>query len=278
MEEIKRFDQIFGDDALIASLNQALNLDEPEVGQGPFQDSRDIPTILQTVLQVQTDTITKIIQFLTLMNTDTAKQISFVDPARETTYVNQQRFLKAMAERNLLLSKYAQRACQSKISKAKGYGEVDSTTLLFKPPDLAGNTTENISDSSLKLIPIYTGDLVDKDSKVLETFLRAVYDVARTSKLTQNCTKNILLRKCASTASILLEQYIDQLNKPIEDVPLVQLVSKLETKFAVHNMPSKASAQLSKVSQADLTYAQLEAKIRRLAFLASIQEPELSWV
>ena len=77
----------------------------------------------------------------------------------------------------------------------------------------------NVTDSSLKNIPVFTGEVPDSPAQ-LQEFLRAVYDVASVHKLTRGATVRILQRKCSSVARVLLDEFIKDLKIDDDDTLL----------------------------------------------------------
>ena len=134
------------------------------------------------------------------------------------------------------------------------------------PLNLGTNTNDTVSDTALKLLPTFRGDTED-EAENLKQFLRQVYDVANTNKLTTTCVLNILRRRLAGTATRLIDNYMLE-----EETPptLQQVVLKLEDRFMSSWSPEIANAKLSlytkKPSQ---TYQSLEGEIQELVNLAS---------
>ena len=271
--DLKNFENL-GDTGNIVTFLQCLDPDNPN-DSNPFKDDRDkgMSTLLRAMCFKHTQTVSTLIEFINLINPDSQKEHAMFIGG-QATKLQQTAFLKKLAEEQTLLGRYVQQVCTAKIEKAKGtYFDASTMNLICQPPNLTGNDVQNCSDSGLKLIPQYTGDENDTDGSTLEVFLKAIFDLARTSRLSENCAKQVLIRKLSSTASIIIDDFVKSHDKELGQIPFAQIIQKLESKFAVHCQPAKASASLQILKQGTSTFAQLEAKIRRLAFLASRQEP-----
>ena len=133
----------------------------------------------------------------------------------------------------------------------------------------------NVTDSSLKNIPVFTGEVQDSPAQ-LQEFLRAVYDVASVHKLTRGATVRILQRKCSSVARVLLDEFIKDLKIDDEDT-LLKIALFFESKWSLSWSPALARAQLTALQRSHQNcqnFSSLQANILRLSHLASLDQPE----
>ena len=142
--------------------------------------------------------------------------------------------------------------------------------LIHPPPETWGIELK-VSDSGLKMIPDFSGDSSQNES-LLGIFFRAVYSLANTANLTETATLAVVIRKLIGSAHELVDSNIKQAGG-LEHIQLKQIVSLLEKKFLLHVSPISAQAALHALRQGNFTYSQLQAKVTRLARLATRMEP-----
>ena len=186
----------------------------------------------------------------------------------------QQEYLTAIAEKNNLLTRMLQQRHQEKNSKTCGsYFDPLRDPICMIPAEITNGNQTQVSDSALKLLPTFLGD-TDKEHENLRSFLRAVYDVAITNRLTEACTKAVLRRKLAGTARKLIDSYeleMEELDHPT----LKEIVLKLEDRFMADLQPELANARLSMLKKTPhQTYQALEGEIAELSVLAARGEKE----
>ena len=126
-----------------------------------------------------------------------------------------------------------------------------------------------MSDSSLKLIPEFSGDCASNEQD-LTHFLRQIYAQVKTSDLSERTTLNVILRKLTGSAFILADKHVQDTS--MDTMSAGQMVKLLENKFLASCSPLAAESQLHTLRQGGLTYAQLQAKCTRLATLATRME------
>ena len=136
------------------------------------------------------------------------------------------------------------------------------------------HTVTQVSDSALKTITAFNGEVSDSPA-LLQEFLRAVFDLSSTHKLTREATIRILQRKCTSVARILLDSFLENLDLKLED-SLLKVVLFLEQKYSLSWSPALARAQLAALQKSQSgtsNYCALQANILRLSHLASLDQP-----
>ena len=127
----------------------------------------------------------------------------------------------------------------------------------------------NVQYSALKLINTFSGDK-EKEAENLKTFLRAIFDVALTNKLTTECTTAIIKRKLTGTARKLIDAYEDELGNKPNRPNLKEVVLKLEARYMADLTPEIANARLAMMKKrSDQTYQALEGEISELETLAA---------
>ena len=75
---------------------------------------------------------------------------------------------------------------------------------------------EVITDSTLKTIKVFRGESVDWPEE-LQSWLRSIYDIQKTSNLSRNAVIKVILRKSDGVARILVEAYLKLINDTAED-------------------------------------------------------------
>ena len=174
-----------------------------------------------------------------------------------------------LMEKNYLGTRMLQQRHQERGNKAHGsYFDPLRKPICEIPEQIKQGKQTTISDSALKLIQQFEGDSANEEDN-LRTFLRNLFDIARTNGLTEACTKAVLRRKLVGTARILIDMYENELGSP--DRPtLLEIVLKLEERYLSNLQPNLANARLATLRKtADKTYQKLEAEINELVFLAA---------
>ena len=137
------------------------------------------------------------------------------------------------------------------------------------------DTVEIITDSTLKTIKVFCRDSGDC-TKELQSWLRSIYDIQKTSNLSRNALIKVILRKSDGVARMLVEDYLKSINDTAEDCHLK--VFFLEQRYSLYWAPKICRAKLlslSKTHTGTKNYSALQAMILRLANLASLdQTPE----
>ena len=112
-----------------------------------------------------------------------------------------------LMEKNNLGTRMLQQRHQERGNKAHGsYFDPLRKPICEIPEQIKQGKQTTISDSALKLIQQFEGDSANEEDN-LRTFLRNLFDIARTNGLTEACTKAVLRRKLVGTARILIDTY-----------------------------------------------------------------------
>ena len=103
----------------------------------------------------------------------------------------------------------------------------------------------------------------------MRTFLRGLFDVARTNGLSEKCTTHVLRRKLDGTARILIDSLEAEINQPNRPT-LMEIIIKLEDRYLARLQPQMANARLAALKKTpEKTYQRLEAEISELVGLAA---------
>lgn len=181
----------------------------------------------------------------------------------------QKQFLENLTKKNYLVTRMIQKRETEKNNKATGsYFDPDREPICLIPPAIATGDVTQISDSALKLLSSFKGD-TENEAENLKTFLRGIYDVAITNKVTEECVVAVLKRKLTGTARRLIDSYIEEFDDP-QRPTLKEIVLKLEDRFMSSWQPEVAAAKLSIYSKSPTqTYQSLEGEISELTGLAA---------
>ena len=209
-------------------------------------------------------------QLFVLLGEQTANGESIRLNDDELTPAQQRDYIRDLATKQNILSRHLEKSLQAQIDQASGLHVADDLHLIHPPPGTWG-TELKVSDSGLKMIPDFSGDSSQNES-LLGIFFRAVYSLANTANLTETATLAVIIRKLIGSAHELVDSNIKQAGG-LEHIQLKQIVSLLEKKFLLHVSPISAQAALHALRQGTLTYSQLQAKVTRLARLATRMEP-----
>ena len=240
-------------------LNQ-VNLDIP--AQNALGDDGSLASLMQSYVSTMSQSTTQLITILG--NRECDKDIT-IDGAKVTP-AEQKLLLEDIASKNNLLSRQLEKSLQLQINSNKGINEEATSHLINIPPKNWG-TEIKVNDTSLKMIQAFSGDSTDNENELVE-FLRSIFTLAQTSSLAENTAINVLLRKLNGTAHILMSQFISENGGP-ETLTMEKIVSQLETKFLQHCSALSADQQLYNLRIGSNTYSQLQAKIQKLARLAT---------
>ena len=253
-----------------------VDLVNPEVNIIPKEASTY--ELLKIQAEAQSQTLSEALSFIKgivpLAETNDQHQLMADQAGGKVNVQVQQNYLTQIAEKNNLLTRMLQQRHQEKNNKTCGsYFDPLRDPICMIPAEIATGNQTQVSDSALKLLPSFLGD-TDKEHENLRTFLRAVYDVAITNRLTEACTKAVLRRKLAGTARKLIDSYELEMEKP-DHPSLKEIVLKLEDRFMADLQPELANARLSMLKKTpNQTYQKLEGEISELAVLAARGEKE----
>ena len=132
-----------------------------------------------------------------------------------------------------------------------------------------------VADSALKNVQTFNGEVAEAPQQ-LQEFLRSIFDLAQTHKITRETTIRVLQRKCTSVARVLVDAYLETLDITAED-SLLKLTLYMESKWSLSWSPSLARARLTALSrthQNSSNYSSLQASIIKLSHLASLDQPQ----
>ena len=245
------FKDVFDGIEDLSKLFDNLDLDKPAENVIPTEASTF--DLLQVQAEFTNHTIGEILRLLAPEDEDS--------PARNT--------ITNLVEKSNLATRMLQQRHKERGSKAKGsYFDPYRRPICEIPECLKTGATDTISDSALKLITKFEGD-TDKEEENLRTFLRGLFDVARTNGLSEKWTTHVLRRKLDGTARILIDSLEAEINQPNRPT-LMEIILKLEDRYLARLQPQMANARLAALKKTpEKTYQRLEAEISELVGLAA---------
>ena len=248
-----------------------LDLDTPEVNI--LRENSTTMELLKMQSHIQSKTLGQTLEFmknfLTLQEGNDGIALVAANVGDKVSVQAQKDYLEKIGKENYLVTKMIQQRENEKDVKAKGsYFDPGREPICPIPPEISTGNVEQVSDSALKLLTSFKGD-TDTEAENLKSFLRGIYDVATTNKLTETCVKAILKRKLTSTARRIIDTLEEEMTSP--DRPTLQeIVLKLEDRYMAEWQPEIASAKLSMYTkQPTQTYQRMEGEISELARLAA---------
>ena len=285
-DKIETFDNHVEYRDVVSDITEAigkLDLNQPAVNV--VDENSTTMELLKMQSQIQSQTLGKALEFM--RNLLPLREVAddaalFAENAGDKVNVQaQQDYLERLAKENYLMTKMIQKRENEKDIKAKGsYFDQGREPICPIPPAIATGDVTQASDSALKLLTTFKGD-TDSEAENLKSFLRGIYDVATTNRLTEDCSKAILKRKLQGTARRLIDTYEEELsdaNRPT----LKEIVLKLEDRYMADWQPEIASAKLSMYSQLPTqTYQMMEGEISELTKLAARGEnttDKVNWI
>ena len=253
MEDLRDFKDKYDDIEDMSDLLQNLDIENPQNNVIP--ESATTFELLSLQSEISSKTFSEALRLMQNLSTESSQE--------------QKDLLKDLAERNNLVSRMIQSRTMQKGGRAKGsYFNQNRKPICEIPKSIESGTKDDISDSALKLISHFLGDS-DDEADNLRSFLRNLYDVACTNRLTEKCTKAVLRRKLQGTARRLIDAYEQELNTPNRP-SLHEIVMKLEDRYLADLQPELANARLLALKKtADKTYQKLEGEINELVALAA---------
>lgn len=155
--------------------------------------------------------------------------------------------------------------------------DVEQDCAINKPYEFtADDNVETVNDQALRNTGVFSGDRPDCP-ELLQTWLRSLYDIGRTSRLSEACMVRLVQRRTNLTARTLVDNYLAGLSDPTQPGTLLKLVLYLEKNFSLSWRPSQAKASLAHLPQKyknTRNFVQLQARILQLSQLASLSEKE----
>ena len=233
-----------------------------------ISNQSSVSQIMQNYIACQSETNARLISFV-------GQQISApvqID-GTENTVADQQQMLNDIANRQNLISRQLEKYLFNHVKQQQGK-DCDANYQLINEPPMGNHfgAEQKVSDSGLRLISQFSGDEANCES-ALTNFLREVYTLSQTSNLSEVATVNVLVRKLAGSAQVLVDDFISTQGGPA-NVTLHRIVSHIERKFVLLYSPLHADQTLHDIKIAEMSYSQLQARIQRLARLATRLEPE----
>ena len=285
-DKIETFDNHAAYRDVVKDITEAigrLDLNHPE--ENVVDENSTTMELLKMQSQIQSQTLGKALEFmrnlLPLREVADGAALLTENAGDKVNVQTQQDYLEKLAKENYLMTKMIQKRENEKDIKSKGsYFNPGREPICPIPPDVATGNVEHASDSALKLLTTFKGD-TDSEAENLKSFLRGIYDVATTNKLTEDCTKAIVKRKLQGTARRLIDTYEEELSEP--DRPnLKEIVLKLEDRYMADWQPEIASAKLSMYNKLPTqTYQMMEGEISELTKLAARGEnttDKVNWI
>ena len=109
------------------------------------------------------------------------------------------------------------------------------------------DTVDVVTDSTLKTIKVFRGDSGDCPEE-LQSWLRSIYDIQKTSNLSRNALIKVILRKSDGVARILVEDYLKSINDTAEDC-LLKVILFLEQRYSLSWAPKICRAKLQSLQK-----------------------------
>ena len=167
--------------------------------------------------------------------------------------------------------------CQQSKRYDGDYIDIETDCAITKPYEFtADDNIDTVHDQALRNAGTFSGDRPDCP-ELLQSFLRSLYDIGRTSRLSEACMVKLVQRRCLLTARVLVDNFLASLPDPSSPGTLLKLVLYLEKNFSLSWRPSQAKASLAHLPQKyrnTKNFVQLQARILQLSQLASLSEKE----
>ena len=144
------------------------------------------------------------------------------------------------------------------------------------PEMTAANINTSVPDSCLKHCLIFKGSSGDQPEE-LQAWFQSIFDCTKTSGLTRATTIKLLQRRCTNVARTIIDQFIETLDDLDADDALLKVTLFMESKYSLGWSASVCKAELQGLAQkykGTKNYVALQAKIVKLAHLASLGEPK----
>ena len=155
--------------------------------------------------------------------------------------------------------------------------DVEMECAISPPYDFtADDNIDTVNDQALRNAGTFSGSVPDSP-ELLQSFLRSLYDIGRTSRLSESCMVKLVQRRTLSTARVLVDNFLASLPDTSQPGTLLKLVLYLERNFSLSWAPDQCKASLAHLPQKfrnTKNFAQLQARILQLSQLASLSERE----
>ena len=254
----------FKDSALAAAGLQQIETANP--AKMAISTDASLATIVQSFIALQSQTNHHLLEYMSKTVSDEGAAVQIDN--KQLDNAAQKEFLNEIATKQNLMARQLEKSLHQQIANHDGLHIESDLHLINAPPETWGEA-DKISDSSLKLIPEFSGDSSSNEND-LNLFLRNVFSQVKTSGLSQQTTVNVIMRKLNGSAFILADRFVQDIKA--ENVTVPQLVKLLESKFMISCSPLAAESQLHNLKQGSRTYAQLMATCSKLATLATRME------
>lgn len=180
-------------------------------------------------------------------------------------------------QKPLLAIANVQHVCYQQARRYDGF-YIDENICPITPPNTftADDNVETVSDHALRNAGTFDGSRPDCP-ELLQSFLRSLNDIARTSRLSEACVVRLVQRRTLLTARTLVDSFLASIPDITQPGTLLKLVLFLEKNFSCSWRPAQAKASLAHLPQKyknTKLYVQLQAKILQLSQLASLSEKE----
>ena len=180
-------------------------------------------------------------------------------------------------QKPLLAIANVQYVCYQQAKRYDGF-YIDENICPITPPHTftADDNVETVSDHALRNAGTFDGSRADCP-ELLQSFLRSLNDIARTSRLSEACVVRLVQRRTLLTARTLVDNFLASIPDITQPGTLLKLVLFLEKNFSLSWRPAQAKASLAHLPQKyknTRLYVQLQARILQLSQLASLSEKE----
>ena len=185
--------------------------------------------------------------------------------------------LRTNLQKPLLALGNVQHMCYQQARRYDGF-YIDENICPITPPKTftADDNVDTVSDHSLRLAGVFDGSKSDCP-ELLQTFLRSLNDIGRTSRLSEACMVKLVQRRTLLTARCLVDNFLASIPDISQPGTLLKLVLFLEKNFSLSWRPAQAKASLAHLPQKyknTKNFVQIQARILQLSHLASLSEKE----
>ena len=185
--------------------------------------------------------------------------------------------LTTQLQRPLLALANVQHMCFQQARRYDGF-YIDENICPITPPNsfTPEDNVDTVNDHALRNAGTFDGAKSDCP-ELLQTFLRSLNDIGRTSRLSEACMVKLVQRRCLLTARTLVDNFLASIPDISQPGTLLKLILFLEKNFSLSWRPAQAKASLAHLPQKyknTKSFVQLQARILQLSQLASLSEKE----
>ena len=193
------------------------------------------------------------------------------------TAAQRRQTLQTQLQKPLLALANVQHVCFQQARRYDGF-YIDENICPITPPNVfsADDNVDTVNDHALRNAGTFDGSKSDCP-ELLQTFLRSLNDIGRTSRLSEACMVKLVQRRCLLTARCLVDNFLASIPDISQPGTLLKLVLFLEKNFSLSWRPAQAKASLAHLPQKyknTKSFVQLQARILQLSQLASLSEKE----